>query len=141
MKKFNDSMFLQVFKKPLIFFLIFSFWPVLTFFVPYSWIGYLQFLIVIQISLSIYILFSLKTYLMYLKFPTYIIAVEYYRELKRVQYLEKVTLRKQIQKEKYDKALKLKELKIEEDNKRALEERILVQKLLDDLESRKKKVL
>jgi hypothetical protein len=130
-----------VFRKPITLFLLFSLWPIFIFIVPYDWIPYFQFLIFIQVGFSFNLLFSLKTYLMYCKFPTYSMAVDYYQELNKVKRLEKTTIQKQKQKEKFEKATRIKELKIEQEKQNALNEKLRLQKLLDDLETRKKKVL
>jgi preprotein translocase subunit SecF len=163
MKNFQESTFYLLFKKPLLLFLLFSCWPILVFVVPYGWIGVLQLLIFIHIGLSIYLLLTLKTYFMYVKFPTFTMALDYHRELKKVQRLEQKTKAKQKQKEKLEKAkrlqelriiqekkrkeeeeiqaIRLKELKTEQEKQNAINEKIRVQKMLDDLEARKKKVL
>lgn len=136
----NDSFF-KILKKPMVFILALSFWPLLTYIVPAHIVPYLQLFLIVQVILIFNYLRLFILYLRFKKFPTYEDAKTYYYDLKRVKRFELKAKKTSIKKAKVELRLKIKREAEEKRNKEEKAKLEAFNKMKLELEERKKKVL
>lgn len=137
----KNEFFNKILKRPLIVILLLSLWPLLTYFIPATFVPYLPIFYVPQILLVLNYIRLFITYLRYQKFPNYEEARVYYYDLRRVKKLELKAKKAFFKKAKEEMRLKIQK---ENEEKRVQEEKLkeeALKKLKLELEERKKKVL
>jgi hypothetical protein len=137
----KNEFFKKILKIPLIVILGVSLWPLLTYFIPATFVPYLTFFYVLQTILILNYIRLFIIYLRYLKFPNYEEARVYFFDLRRVKKLELKAKIASMKKAKEEQKLKIQK---ENEEKRVREEKLkeeALKKLKLELEERKKKVL
>jgi uncharacterized membrane protein len=84
----ENELFYKILFKPLIFIILVSLWPLLTYIVPPLVFRYLQFFYLIQLILILNYIRLFLTYLRFKNFPNYEEARSYFSNLKRLKNVE-----------------------------------------------------
>lgn len=137
----KNEFFNKILKRPIIFILFVSLWPLFAYFIPANLVPYLTIFYVLQTILILNYIRLFITYLRYQKFPNYEEARVYYYDLRRVKKLELKAKKAFFKKAKEEMRLKIQK---ENEEKRVQEEKLkeeALKKLKLELEERKKKVL
>lgn len=120
--------------KPLLILIIFSFWPLIKhfdiIFKIFDYYNLLFFFLSIQISLIVFIFFRIYKYFKFSKFSNYQEAFNYFSDLKRVKVAERKA-----------KKLKIKKDKILKKESKLQKHQAEINRLKDELEERKRRVL
>jgi len=142
----TDLLYTKLLGKPFLVLMLVSLWPLLTYLFPSNWIiiqvvPYLYLLVFLQLYLLFVFILRVVEYFKYSKFDSYEEAHRFFQDLKRVQRAEKISRRiaikneQKLLKESKLEAEKIKQIKLIQSRKAAID------KLKQDLEDRKRKVL
>jgi hypothetical protein len=142
----TDLLYTKLLGKPFLKLMLVSLWPLLTYLIPSTWIiiqivPYLYLLVFLQLYLLIVFILRLVDYFNYSKFDSYEEAYLFFQDLKRVKRAEKISRRiaikneQKLLKERKIEAEKIKQIKLNQSKKAEID------RLKQDLEDRKKKVL
>jgi uncharacterized membrane protein len=116
----KNEFFKKILKIPLIVILGVSLWPLLTYFIPATFVPYLTIFYVLQTILILNYIRLFIIYLRYLKFPNYEEARVYFFDLRRVKKLELKAKIASMKKAKEEQKLKIQK---ENEEKRVREEK------------------
>lgn len=136
----NES-FNKILKRPLLVILVVSFWPLLTYFIPASFVSYLSIFYIVQTILILNYIRLFITYSRFIKFPNYEEARIYFYDLRRVKRLELKAKKAFIKKGREQHKLRIQKEKENKRSKKVIAKELAFNKLKLELEERKKKVL